>query len=174
MPSRRLRIWRQRVATPRSLRPTVAMGQIFQSQLPKRSSGRGRKSVQDGRGLACHHCGAFGHGQQDCSFRTAECHSCCKVGHLAKVCCGRGCGRGAYRGAKGARRSVQGGTVEETTSDNESVGDICQVHTLGAGKVKPGATIRWEASYNGDRHWGSCLSDIRENTEVPFSQCCLK
>ena len=100
--------------------PTVAMGQIYQSQLPNRSSGRGRnRSVQGGSGLVRHRCGAFGHGKQDCSFRTAECHSCGKISHLAKVCRGRG----AYTGARGARRSVQVGTVEETTLyDNESVG----------------------------------------------------
>ena len=121
--------------------PTIAMGQIFQSQLPKQSSGRG---VQGGRGLACHRCGAFGHGQQDCSFLTAECQSCGKIGRIAKVCCGRGLGRAAYRGARGAAQA------EETTSDNESEGDIMgQLHTLGPGKVKPfkvvqmGSQLQW-------------------------------
>ena len=80
-------------------------------------------------------------------FLTAEFQSCGKIGHIAKVCCGHGLGRAAYRGTRGARRSAQ---AEETTSDNESEGDIMgQLHTLGPGKVKPfkvvqmGSQLQW-------------------------------
>ncbi|XP_011687104.1 PREDICTED: uncharacterized protein K02A2.6-like [Wasmannia auropunctata] len=44
------------------------------------------KEFENGTFAPCHSCGATNHKRVDCPFKTAECHICNKVGHIAKIC----------------------------------------------------------------------------------------
>ena len=44
------------------------------------------RSKEPATPLPCYRCGGKQHSNQDCCFKTAECHHCRKKGHIAKVC----------------------------------------------------------------------------------------
>ena len=121
--------------------PSLPVGQVSDRSSSSRrpntgQSGRGRsQDVRGGRNSPCYRRGGKGHVAPDCTFRDAVCHSCGKVGHLSKVCCSNR-GRGSRNQQGSTCKSARVGTAQP---DNETENDdlLCNVYTLGAGKIKP-------------------------------------
>ena len=102
---------------------------------PKAASGSVRPLSTGVGGKVCYRCGNVGHSGKNCMFRGAICYKCKKKGHLAKVCRGR-------MGPGAARESTKWVEVAsppaEFCTDNDATNDLlCNVNTVGAGKVNP-------------------------------------
>ena len=78
--------------------------------------------------LACYRCGG-NHSSQSCKFKSARCHKCSKVGHLASVCHSRD------ERKKGKVHNLRASkSCEDATEDNEDELGIYSLYSLDTNK----------------------------------------
>ena len=88
----------------------------------KSQKGRKSKGKEEPKKL-CSGCGAS-HWKADCPFLNAECHSCKRTGHIAKVCFNKD----KQRPVKSSSDTKNVGSIESPNTVSKSIEDISHEH----------------------------------------------